>query len=67
MTNSNTEPRELKIEELDLVSGGKPNTESGVKGISASGRVFTISQLLQLVVTPNITWYSSLLAKAKFQ
>jgi hypothetical protein len=39
MTNSNNETREMKIEELDLVSGGKPNTESGVKGISASGSV----------------------------
>jgi hypothetical protein len=39
MTNLNNETREMKIEELDLVSGGKPNTESGVKGISASGSV----------------------------
>jgi hypothetical protein len=39
MTDSNNETRELKIEELDLVSGGKPNTESGAKGISASGSV----------------------------
>ena len=38
MTNSNNETRELKIEELDLVSGGKPNTES-FKGASASGSV----------------------------
>jgi hypothetical protein len=38
MTNSNNETRELKIEELDLVSGGKPNTES-FAGASASGSV----------------------------
>jgi hypothetical protein len=39
MTNSNHETREMNIEELDLVAGGKPNTESGGKGISASGGV----------------------------
>jgi len=37
MSNSNNETREMNIEELDLVSGGKPN--ESFAGASASGSV----------------------------